>query len=199
MDELIASFNRRQVMGGLARLVLGVGAYVLAFLFFYICAGLLLKSLRLEDSKLYQLGFGLLGILVLTVTGFRRAWHGQGYLGVNEAMEGLPRTDPIFYPERKFVGMSFGLTQFFLAGPLQLCQAVAQFRSRLPLDPALSRRLTELLEFARGHGSWHSIEEYRGSEEDVGYLVRMHLVEFSPRTGRLRAVREGDVKDTDGN
>ncbi|MEM9479942.1 MAG: hypothetical protein AAGA58_09850 [Verrucomicrobiota bacterium] len=84
-------------------------------------------------------------------------------------------------------GVAFILTKLFLLGPIGLLDAIKYSRSFVPDSPTVVRETGMLLESIRAKEKWHSASEYAGQETALSILIRLRLVDFSEKKGRLKA------------
>ena len=85
---------------------------------------------------------------------------------------------------------AFMLSQMFLAAPLQAHKAYAALKMRIPTDPMLEGRLVELLTEMQRKAKWEDVRVYEAQALELGYLIRMEKVDYSPKKGRVRASKE---------
>ncbi|MEM7144596.1 MAG: hypothetical protein AAF591_05645 [Verrucomicrobiota bacterium] len=170
----------------------GVIAYGLAGLFFYFALRMVARQFDLEWSGAVEWGVVLVGLLGLTISGWRKWLKGEGhdeyaetdlYFGLSTETSGAYVVE---HYATRVTGPAYFLSQLFLAGPLQLLKGWARLRRLIPREAGLEGKLEALRREIEARGKWHSASEYSGRERELAYLVRMGLVDFSPRKGSVR-------------
>ncbi|MCW1887107.1 hypothetical protein OKA04_20380 [Luteolibacter flavescens] len=79
------------------------------------------------------------------------------------------------------------LSTLFTAGPVRLLVAYDLWRSCLPVDADLERRMALLLRELQSQGKWVAADSFRDHWEPLSALIRTGHVEFSSIKGRVRA------------
>ena len=81
---------------------------------------------------------------------------------------------------------AYFLSQLFLAAPMQVMRGISRIQSRIPESPQLELGLVSLLQEVNANPSWHPLRTYTNRAEEIGYLIRMEKIQFSPRKGTVR-------------
>ena len=91
----------------------------------------------------------------------------------------------------RITGSAHVLSQLFLAGPLLLLRVGTLVASRLPDDSRLESKLADTLVVLRTANKWQSITVYPERTDEILFLARMGLIDFSPAKGvpRIKADR----------
>jgi hypothetical protein len=151
----------------------------------------------LEDTLQVQAWWWPVGVLgfwsAMTWSGWQRWRSGLGQYGADESLgyfdldESNGGAWAVQDKAGSVTGCAYGLSQIFLAGPLQALNGASLLRSCLPTDELTEQRLMELLDAVRAKGSWHGMEIWVGYENDISALIKLGFVEFSSTKGRIRA------------
>jgi hypothetical protein len=188
---MIRRFNFKQNLRAIIAFASSIFAYGIAALFVGWVLWLLEGSLKVQS---WWWPVGVFGFwCAMTWSGWQRWKAGLGHYGADESLGYLNLDESnagaweVQNKAASLTGCAYVLSQIFLAGPLQALKAGYLLRSRLPTDALTEQRLMELLERVRAKGSWHGIENWVGSENDISALIRLGLVEFSSTKGRIRA------------
>ncbi len=190
---MVNKYNLLQWMRIVFSVVLSAVAFVITYAFFYFALEFVLNAFDLPgQNHVLWIAGGLTGITA--IAGF---WHGLSGADQTSFMESdffdeLGSTGGGSYVQAEYawnVGApAYVISQIVLAGPLQLLKAWKRYRTLIPNNGRLEADLKALLDEVRAIGRWHEISSYPGREQQVGYLIRMNKVEFSPRTGKLKAL-----------
>lgn len=189
---MIARFNTSQILRGLLSLVLSAVAYALTFAFFYYSVQFVAANFHYKAPVPFAFGIPIACLAVVTATGVIRWRSGIGHYGY-DTMDPFSQFEPtsggsfmMAHYASRVTGPAYLITQIALAAPFQFLEALARFRSLVPLEPGLEKRLTDLLSQIRSVGKWQEMTTYLGHEREIAILIQMRLVEFSPRTGKLK-------------
>lgn len=190
---MIARYNLRQTLMALLSVAVGFGAFALAWWFFREVAGFSIRSFGGNVSPLQQSLIAWCCVAAIALAGFFRWRSGKGYNRFDES--GLmPTAEPhsglsleTHIAANRVGAWSYMLGQLFLAGPLQILQAFDRLKLRIPNSPVREIDLAAFRDQLRAKNRWLSISEFAGREQDVVYLARMGLVDWSPRKGALKA------------
>lgn len=191
---MVAAFNRKQIVLGILSLLLSGVVTVVAFFFFRFASGMILSAFDFEGWDWLPDAIAAVAVGIIFVSGMTHHARGLSHSGYEESS--LYPDLPIetggaavvdFYTHR-VTGCAYLLSQFFLAGPLQLCRGIARFRSRIRDEPGLDQRLTETLESIESADRWQPLGDYRDRAQEVVYLIRMNRIQYSSRKGRVRSL-----------
>lgn len=192
---MISNYNRNQLLLGALNLLAAAIATALAGLFFYAVAWFVLTSFRVEQYHFISLAFAAGGLLVVFVSGFNLLRKGKGNYGYHES-DLMPQWEMVSggsymvdYYRNRITAPAHALNQIFLCAPLQLSKGVGRFRSLVTHDQALEIRLEALLAEIEQKDKWETLDDYPGQVSDLGYLIRMDKIQFSPRTGKIRSLK----------
>ncbi len=191
---MIERYNRTQLRKGGVNLLLGAAILGITWLFFRFAAGLVLHSFwKGAPVSAPTVAHGLTALVF--VAGVVQWARGPEAYRVftdtvfHAALE--PVSGGAVMLQRKtlpIAGIGYVLSQIFLAGPWQICTAVARFRALLPKDPLLEARMREVLGWMRTSGQWETAIKYRDNAQELGALIRCGMVEFSETKMRVKAV-----------
>jgi len=192
MSPVIRRFNASLTIRSVWAFVLSLAGYGISAAFVWLFLWIM-KDQFAEER--WWLPVGVVGFWsVLTTSGWRRWRSGQGSYGPADSLGFFDFNEDHagawFVQNRaaRITGPAWLLSQMFLAGPLQALKGASLLRARLPDDVTTELRLKDLLESIRSKGSWHAVDTWAGREEDISSLIRLGKLEFSSRTGRLRAI-----------
>lgn len=191
---MIRRHNQKEVMLGLACILLSLVGYACAYLFFRYLPQLTchLFGLEIPPTLLTLASFGIL--ILITIAGYLR-WKNQGgfysyydsaiYHDLDGSTGGANVVD--LYAHR-VTGPAYLLGQIFLAGPLKLLHAITHFRNRVPPSPIKEKSLAALLEKLQKINRWEGFSAHPGEEESILLLAKMGKIDFSDTRGpRFRA------------
>lgn len=187
---MIASFNRRQTLLAAGHFLLSLLAVVVTYRFFLYAADEVLELLKVlpfyfapSASLPHWIAIGCTSIVI--VYGIWYGVRGGGHFDFHQSDLYLaPDYSNIGYTDFRSIGtLAHLLSQIFLAAPLQTLTGIACLKSRLPEDPELEHLLSTLLSRVEGTRKWHPTTVYTGHTTELGYLVRMGKVLFSPSKG----------------
>lgn len=189
---MIEAFNRRQTLLAVLNFALGGVAAVLAFVFFWIAAGMILQWFGVSWSSEAPIWIALACVVLVVILGILEHRRGGGHSDYHETdlFPGFDRSTGSGYwansRVQEVTAPAYFLSQIFLAAPLQVLQGLDRLHSRLPGTRDLEERLASLLETVNANPSWHPLRGYGDRAEEIGYLIRMEKVQFSPRKGTVR-------------
>jgi hypothetical protein len=118
-----------------------------------------------------------------------QSYHESGfYHDLGEDTAGAVMVDHHFHG---ITGSAHILSQLFLAGPLLLLRVGTLIASRLPANSRLETRLSDSLAVLRTANKWQAITDYPERTEEILFLARMGLIDFSSAKGvpRIKADR----------
>ena len=190
---MIARYNLRQTLLAILSVGVGLSAFALAWWFFREVPGFSIRSLGGNVSPLQQSLIAGSCLTVIALVGFFRWRSGKGYHRFDES--GLmPTAEPhsglsleAHLTANRVGAWSYMLGQLFLAGPLQILDALDRLKVRIPNSPVLERELIAFRDQLRAKNRWLSISDFAGREQDVVYLARLGLIDWSPQKGALKA------------
>ncbi len=190
---MITRYNRLQILRAAISLCIGVGAFVVAWLFFKFVVVLTNKQWggTWTEHQAALLAWGCLA--VVAISGFVRWRIGGGHHLFHESgmmITAEPQTGLGFHVHEqasRVSAWSYLLGQIFLAGPLQVLGAFTKLRERIPPSPTLEAELLAFRDELRSRKRWVEISDYPGRELHVAYLSRLGLIDFSPRKGTMKA------------
>lgn len=189
---MIKRFNRQQTVKAALYLVGGMVCCALAYGFFRYLPALVCWQFGCSLPASVGIGMGVVGLLVSWISGIR-VWRTRGGLfsyhesglyhdlGVDTA--GAFITD---HYAHRVTAPAFILGQIFMAGPLWMLRAWSLLHSRMPDSAPLESSLTLTLEELRAANKWQGIKDYPGLLEEIRYLARMGLIDFSDYKGEPR-------------
>ncbi len=189
---MIRKFNRRQKLLAIVSLAGGVVCYFLAYLFFRYGPELAAHQFGYWWSATTSNAVAVLGLIVVSFSGYRIWKSGGGLKGYHESSfyhdlgeenGGAMMVD--FYVHR-ITGPAHFLSQLFLAGPLLILKVATLKESLIPESAILERKLAETLSLLRDANKWQSIMDYPGLADEILYLARMKLIDFSTAKGTPR-------------
>lgn len=189
---MIEAFNRRQTLLAVLNFFLGGIAAILAFVFFWIAAGMILRWFEVSRFSEAPVWIALACVFLVVILGILEHRRGGGHSDYHETdlFPGFDRTTGSGYwantRVQEVTAPAYFLSQLFLAAPLQVLHGMERLRSRLPATMELEQHLTSLLETVNANSSWHPLRGYGDRAEEIGYLIRMEKVQFSPRKGTVR-------------
>lgn len=190
---MIAKYNAGLILRALLAVVLSIISYIITIAFFYFAFSYVSKQFDLEITKLVILLATSGCVIFITVTGLIRWRAGIGHDGY-ESMDPFSGIDHVSgssmvvaHYAGRVTGPAHVISQIALAGPIQLMKVITSIRSIVPRDAKLEAELRSVLDDLRSFGKWRSIGNYAGKEKEISLLVRMELIDFSPRTGKLKA------------
>ncbi|MCE9609711.1 MAG: hypothetical protein K8R23_05835 [Chthoniobacter sp.] len=190
---MIARYNLRQTLLALVSFCLGLCAFISAWWFFSFASGQLIQAFGGSTTPLQLSLIGWVCCALIALTGWLRWKSGGGYHHFHESglmPTGEPHSGIAWEAQRtanRIGAWSYLLGQIFLAGPLQILGAFDKLRMRIPETPTLEAELLTFHDQLREKNRWLPISNFSGREQDVAYLVRLGLVDFSERKGTLKA------------
>ncbi|MBP6783295.1 MAG: hypothetical protein KA152_05865 [Verrucomicrobiales bacterium] len=190
---MIAAFNRRQTLLAVLNFLTSALALILAFGFFWYAARMAMHGFDLgdRDSCAPVLIAAVLVPLVFIygVFEFRRGGDHYAYYE-SDLFVGFDRSTGSGYTADSYVqqvtGPAYFVTQVILAAPFQFMKGIARLRSRIPESSGLEIELASLLSAVNVTPKWHTARTYSDRGENLGYLIRMGEIQFSPSKGMVR-------------
>lgn len=191
---MIAEFNRRQALLACLNLFLGTIASVLVFAFFLLAATMVFRWIGTKPHPDLPAGIALACVVLVFVFGILEHRRGGGHREFHESdlYPGFDLSTGSGYwanaQVQEVTAPAYLVSQVCLAAPLQFLRAISRLQSRLPDSPDLEQRLASLLEIVNRTSGWHPIRHYDDRAEEIGYLIRMEKIQFSPRKGTVRSL-----------
>lgn len=191
---MIAEFNRRQTLLACVNVALGGIAAVFSFAFFLLAATMVFRWIGSKPHPGLPVWSALACVVLVFVLGVIEHRRGGGHLGPHESdlYPGFDLSTGSGYwanaRVQEVTAPAYLVSQVCLAAPLQCLRAISRLRSRLPVSPDLERRLTSLLDSVNATAGWHPVRHYADQSEEIGHLIRMEKVQFSPRKGMVRSL-----------
>ena len=194
---MIRRYNRRQTLMALLCLLGGVLCCGLTWLFFRYVPAHAAWQVGFNWSPGTSNGVAMFGLAAVFVSGYQiwreggglRGYHESGfYHDLGEDTAGAVIVDHYMH---RVSGLAHVLSQLFLAGPLLLLRAGTLIASRLPERGRWETRLMDTLAVLRTANKWQAITDYPERTEEILFLARMGLIDFSPAKGvpRIKADR----------
>jgi hypothetical protein len=193
---MIDQYNRRQLAKALICVVGSVICWTLAWWFFRYVPEFAAGMFGSDWSAGTTRWVGLAGMLVLAWSGFRTWKSGGGLKGFHESafyFELEHNTSGAYQVERyaqRVTGPAHVLSQLFLGGPLLLLRACTLLSSLVPNSIDLESRLKETLSVLGEAKRWQPMTDHPRRREEILYLARMGLIDFSAHTAvpRIKAL-----------
>lgn len=189
---MITAFNRRQTLLALLNFLTGAAAAVAAFLFFRFAAVMAIKGFGFSSPPDLPVWIAWTCLILVFVFGILEHRRGGGHAEFHETdlYPGFDLSSGSGYwanvRVQEVTAPAYFLSQIFLAAPLQILRGIGRLRSRLPESLDLEQRLASLLETVNANPAWHPLRIYTDRAEEIGCLVRMEKIQFSPRKGSVR-------------
>jgi hypothetical protein len=189
---MIRRYNFSQTLKAILFAIGGLICCWLAYLFFRYLPVVVAWQLGYSLPPLAPVGLGLAGLAAAWVSGYR-SWKCRGgpfgyhesalYHDLGTDTAGAVVTD--FYAHR-ITAPAYVLGQVFMAGPGCLLRAWTLFRSRIPQSPELEAKLENAWAILRAANKWQSLDEYPSARDEILFLARMGLIDFSGHNGQPR-------------
>ena len=200
---MIRRYNRYQIVMGLLAIVGGLICCLFAYFFFRYIPAWALSQFGYGVSVATARMIGALGLVVLFASGYS-VWSKEG--GLRSYGESALYFESLAQGETggayavnhylgRVTGISHGLSQLFLAGPLMLFNAATRFASLISFSEIRERRMGEALERLRVANKWQGLEEHEGWEEEIRYLAQVGAVDFGVPKGVARFKVNSDYGD----
>lgn len=189
---MIAAFNRRQTLLALLNFLVGAMAAIAAWFFFRFAAFMALEGFGVSSSPDLPVWIAWACLSLVMVFGILEHRRGGGHADFHETdlYPGFDLSSGSGYwanvRVQEVTAPAYFLSQIFLAAPLQILRGMDRLRSRLPESLDLQQRLASLLETVNANPAWHPLQTYADRSEEIGCLVRMEKIQFSPRKGTVR-------------
>ena len=188
---MIRSFNRRQRLKAVGSVLTGILAYLIAWAFFRYATGRILMMTGVDSSPWLAPSITAAVLLVITVSGWRQHRSGQD----------ADMSDAVFwkggvetygaaeaqYRVNQLSSSAWFLASIFTAGPVGILRACDLWKTCLPVDDDLERRMSLLLRELKSRGQWVAADSFRDHWEPLSALIRTGHVQFSSIKGRVRA------------
>lgn len=188
---MIRSFNRRQRIKAVGSLVSGILAYLIGAAFFYFVAGQAFRMSGTKPEPWWIPAITAAILLLISFSGWRQHRSGRensfedalwwkGDVGTMDAAVTQLRVNQLS-------SSTYFLTSLFTAGPVGILRAIDLWKSCLPVDDELERRMSLLLRELQSRNQWVDAASFRDHWEALSALIRTGHVEFSSIKGRVRA------------
>jgi hypothetical protein len=193
---MIGRYNRRQLAKALICVVGSAICWTLAWWFFRYVPAFAADMFGSDWSDRTTRWVAFAGMLALAWSGFRTWKSGGGLKGFHESafyFELELDTAGAYQVERytqRVTGPAHVLSQLFLGGPLLLLKACTLLSSLVPNSTDLESRLTETLSELALAKRWQPMTDHPRRREEILYLARMRLIDFSAHTSvpRIKAL-----------
>lgn len=189
---MIAAFNRKQTLLAIGNFVVSAVAAVLAYFFFRYATVMILEGFSRRSDSALPGWIGIGGLVFVFVAGTLEYRRGGGHSEFHETdlFPGFDLSIGSGYwansQVQQVTAPAYFLSQIFLAAPLQFFRGMDRLRSRLPESGDLEQRLRALLDVLNANPAWHPLRTYADQAEEIGDLIRMEQVQFSPHKGSVR-------------
>ena len=188
---MIRPFNRRQRLRAVGSALSGILAYSIACVFFYFVAWQAFRMSGVKPAPWWVPAITAAVLLLVTFSGWRQHRSGRES-NVNDAVwwkGGVETMDAAGMQDRvnQLSSSTWFLSSLFTAGPVGILRAIDLWKSCLPVDPDLERRMSLLLRELKSRGKWVAADSFRDHWEPLSALIRTGHVEFSSIKGRVRA------------
>jgi len=193
---MIGRYNRRQLAKALICVVGSAICWTLAWWFFRYVPAFAAGMFGSDWSDRTTRWVAFAGMLALAWSGVRTWKSGGGLKGFHESafyFELELDTAGAYQVERyaqRVTGPAHVLSQLFLGGPLLLLKACTLLSSLVPNSTDLESRLTETLSELAMAKRWQPMTDHPRRREEILYLARMGLIDFSAHTSvpRIKAL-----------
>ena len=188
---MIRSFNRRQRIKAVGSLVSGILAYLIGAAFFYFVAWQAFRMSGAKPEPWWIPAITAAILLLITFSGWKK--HRSEQEGsFDDAVwwkSDVGTTDAAVmqYRVNQLSSSTYFLTALFTAGPVGILRAIDLWRSCLPVDEELERRMSLLLRELQSRKQWVDAASFLDHWETLSALIRTGHVEFSSIKGRVRA------------
>ena len=194
---MIRRYNLHQMMMAILCLLGGAICCVLTWLFFRHVPAFTAWQLGFKCSPSISNGVAAFSLAAVFFSGYHtwrtggglQSYHESGfYHDLGEDTAGAVMVDHYFH---RITGSAHVLSQLFLAGPLLLLRVGTLIASRLPANSRLETKLSDTLAVIRAANKWQAITDYPERTEEILFLARMGLIDFSSAKGvpRIKADR----------
>lgn len=189
---MIAAYNRRQTLLAAGNFLLSLLATIVTFAFFFFGSKMTAKNFGIVLPSDFPGWLAIGAVTFIMIYGIVEFRRGAGHSAFHET-DLYPGFDLSFtsgtlanYRIQQVTAPAYFLSQFFLAAPLQLMEGITRLRSRIEESHGLETQLTSVLDQVNATQKWHPLSLYTHCATEVGYLIRMGKVQFSPNKGTVR-------------
>lgn len=189
---MIAAYNRRQTLLAAGNFCLSLLATIVTFAFFFFGSKMTAKNFEVDLPSYFPGVLAISAVTFIMVYGIFEFRRGAGHSAFHES-DLYPGFDLSFgsgylanYRIQQVTAPAYFLSQFFLAAPLQLMEGITRLRSRIEDSHGLETQLASVLGQINATPKWHPLATYHQCATEVGYLIRMGKVQFSPNKGTVR-------------
>lgn len=194
---MIRRYNLHQTMMAILCLSGGAICCVLTWLFFRHVPAFAAWKFGFKWPSAISNGVAAVSLAVVFFSGYRTWRAGGGLQGYHESGfyhdlgEDTAGALVVDHYVHRITGPAHVLSQLFLAGPLLLLRVGTLVASRLPDKERLESKLADTLVVLRRANKWQGITDYPERTEEILFLARMGLIDFSPAKGvpRIKADR----------
>ena len=194
---MIRRYNRRQTLMALLCLLGGLMCCGLTWLFFRYVPAHAAWQFGFKWPSAISNSVAAVSLAVVFFSGYRTWRAGGGLQGYHESGfyhdlgEDTAGAVMVDHYVHRITGPAHVLSQLFLAGPLLLLRVGTLVASRLPDDSRLESKLADTLVVLRTANKWQAITDYPERTDEILFLARMGLIDFSPAKGvpRIKADR----------
>jgi hypothetical protein len=188
---MIRSFNRRQRFKSVGALVSGILAYLIACAFFYFAAGQAFRMSGIKPEPWWVPAITAAILLLISFSGWKKH-RSEQESDFNDGVwwkGGVETVGAAVMQNRvnQLSSSTWLLASIFTAGPVGVLRAIDLWKSCLPLDDDLERRMSLLLRELQSRNQWVAADSFRDHWEPLSALIRSGHVEFSSIKGRVRA------------
>ena len=190
---VIARYNLRQTLLAILSLAVGVFAFAAAWYFFDFAFAFAIQRLGGNVTAPLQSLIAWICVASIALVGYLRWRKGGGYHHFHESGM-MPTVEPhtglgleVHTKANRLGAWAYLLGQLFLAGPLQILGAYDRLQRRIPDSPLLENELIAFRDKLRAKNRWLPISDFTDREQQLAYLSRLGLVDFSPRKGTFKA------------
>lgn len=189
---MIRSYNRSQFIKATLCFLWGLFCCWLTYLFFHYTAVFLCSQFRHTAPAILPVAAGLAGLAVAGLSGHSRWQAGGGLFSYHESAlyheldEDTAGACVTSLYAHRVTGTAYLLGQVFLAGPLFILRARTLLSSRIPGSTDLEVRLRDTLARLRAADKWQGLGDHPGLKNEILYLARMGLIDFSAFKGTPR-------------
>jgi hypothetical protein len=188
---MIRFFNRRQRLKAVGSLVSGILAYLIACAFFYLAAWQAFRMSGIKPEPWWVPAITAAVLLLISFSGWKKYRSGRES-DFNDGVWWKGEADTVGAAVmqnrvNELSSSTWVLASIFTAGPVGFLKAIDLWKSCLPLDPDLERRMSLLLRELQSRNQWVAADSFRDHWEPLSALIRSGHVEFSSIKGRVRA------------
>lgn len=189
---MINRYNRSQTLKAVLLIIGGFLSCCLAYWFFRYIPAFVADRCGHGLSTNVCISIGIIGLAATWISGYK-TWKEKGGLysyhqsGLyHDLEEDTPGAWMVGLHTHRITGPAYILGQLFMAGPLSILRARTLLASRIDASPALEANLVSTLHILRTAGKWQGLQEHPGLRDEILYLARMELIDFSDHKGTPR-------------